>query len=293
MRGVVRVRGQGIPNGSPTLVTRQSDRIPEPIRGGDLTVSTGGFILEDPEPPFGVDLTYRATVTVPNRAIQTNRVLNPKAAVNTNSWTPGTNRTLTRDTAPVPAPPRDATTAFQVGSNAAGLSAGQLTERTLLMTQPLGFGSGRWFISGQMKYDSPDAWLWMDALAAGTWRAVKNKGTWGDVRALGSPGADQPFASLWCAVLGPTTTTAERRRNRVPNPNVAAGNTNSWFSTAGTGGTAALSGVTTGGPSNGPGSFARMTYTVANSSVPAGTAAIVADGRASAALPIPVTPGTA
>jgi hypothetical protein len=84
MRGVVRLRAQGVPNGE-ALVTRQTRRIPEPIRGGDFTMSTGGFIREDPEPPFGEDLLYRLTLTPTNRHIQSNRILNPKAGVNTNN----------------------------------------------------------------------------------------------------------------------------------------------------------------------------------------------------------------
>lgn len=81
----------------------------------------------------------------------------------------------------------------------------------------------------------------------------------------------------------------ETRRNLVPNPTPAS--TNSWFGNAGTGGTAATSFVAAGGPT-GAGLF-RLTYSVANTTA-AGTspvASIVADGRASAPLPIPVTAG--
>jgi hypothetical protein len=201
MRGVMRVQGQGVPDGD-VLVTRSHTRLPEPIRGGDFHSDTGGFIREDPETPLGVDLTYRATVTVDTRHIQSNRVLNPKAGANTSDWTAGAGRTLTRDTALTPLIPRDATTALRVSANPGAVASG-IPERTLASTVPVDFGSGRWYVSGQMKYDSPDTWLWLDAEAAGTWQDVKNKGTWQDVKSTYPLAADQPFASLWCAVLSP------------------------------------------------------------------------------------------
>lgn len=81
----------------------------------------------------------------------------------------------------------------------------------------------------------------------------------------------------------------ETRRNRVPNPRAASAT--SWTINAGTGGTAALSAQSSGGPSGE--SFARATYSVANTTA-AGTspsASVRADGRAAQPLPIPVTPG--
>jgi hypothetical protein len=56
-------------------------------------------------------------------------------------------------------------------------------------------------VSGQLRYDSPDIWLWDDVRAAGTWQTIKNRGTWQDVKAANSPLAGQPFASLYAAVL--------------------------------------------------------------------------------------------
>lgn len=205
LRGLVQLRATGVPNGT-ALVTRQVNRLPEPIRGGDLTVSTGGFIKDDPEPPFGQDLIYQVTLEPSDRHIQTNRAINPKAKNNTTGWTAGPNRVLTRDAAPSPVIPRDAVTALQIGPNQAGGAVAGIPERTLASTVPLSFGAGRWYISGQMKYLSPDIWLWSDARDAGTWQTIKDRGTWQQVKNNSSVQANEPFASLWCAVLSPTDT---------------------------------------------------------------------------------------
>lgn len=287
MRGVVRVQGIGIPAGD-ALITRQVNRLPEPIRGGDLTgLLTGGFVEEDPEPPFGVDLTYRVTVTPAVRHIQTNRVLNPKVAVNTNNWLTGINRALTRDAAPTPAIPRDALTALSASTNPGGTALKTLDDRLLASTVPLDMAPGRWFVTGQVKYDSPDTWLWMDALAAGTWSDVLARGTWQAVRSIEPLEATEPFASVWAAVISAAQTAAERRRNRIPNPRGATAATG-WTVNPGTGGTAAVTQVATGGPDGG--SFVRATWSVASTAVNSGQ--LRYDGRAAQPLPMPVTPGT-
>jgi hypothetical protein len=205
LHGLVRLSAAGVPNGA-VRVTRTATRTPEEIRGGVFTVTTGGFFRSDPEVPFGTDLTYRVTDTVVNRAIQTNRVLNPKAALNVNNWTAGANRSLGRETGVAMRPPRDATTSLQIGQNPAGTTAVDIPARTLAYTTPSGFGTGRWFVSGQLFYDSPDLWLWQDVKAAGTWQTIKNKGTWQAVKSSSSELANQPFASLWAAVLSPVGT---------------------------------------------------------------------------------------
>lgn len=202
MRGLVQVRGVGVPDGD-VLVTRAHTRLPEPIRGGEFHSDTNGFIREDPEPPFGVDLTYRLTLTPDTRHSQTNRITNPKAATDTTGWTGGTGRTLARDAGPVPAIPRDATTALQISANTAGATAAGIPERTLASTVPAAFGPGRWYVSGQFKYDNPTIWLWSTARAAGTWQTIRNRGTWNQVKSTYSVGPGDPFASLWCAVLSP------------------------------------------------------------------------------------------
>lgn len=291
LRGLVRLSASGVPNGDLTITRADDTKAPAIIRGGAFSVITGGFILSDAEPLFGANLSYRVVDAVTSRYIQSNRVLNTKAAVDTSNTLTGPNRVTARETDPTLVPPRDAVTSFRVPPNAPGVTYQTLEDRLLLSMLPSGFGAGRWYISGQLRYDSPDIWLWDDVKTAGTWQTIKNKGTWQDVKAANSPLAGQPFASLWATVLSPAKSVQEKRRNRVPNPEVAA-TTTSWFGNAGTGGVVAATRPTTGGPSNN--AFYRQTYTTGNTSA-AGTdpvSSIVIDGRAASALPIPVVAGT-
>lgn len=283
-RGSIAVVGSGVPDGD-VLITRDTRRAPEEIRSGTFHSDTGGFIRTDVEASFGTELTYRVTDTVDERHIQTNRVLNPKAAVDTTGWTTGTGRTLAREASAPMVPPRYAATSLKIAANPGGVTYATLKDRLLASHAPSGFGTGRWFFSGQMYYDSPDLWLWEDVEDAGTWQAVKTLGTWQQIRSKSSEAAAQPFATLWAAVVAPTDTTTEQRRNRVPNPSPAS--TTGYTVNAGTGGTAALTYVSTGGPTGG--GFTRATWSVASTAT--GTGSIRADGRAAAALPIPVTPG--
>jgi hypothetical protein len=206
VRGLVRISAQGAPAGNGVLTRSVPGRAPETIRGGVFSISTGGVIITDSEALFGSDLTYRLVDTVTSRTIQTNRVLNPKFATGLTNWTMPTGRTSAQETSGALAPPRDAVTSLRIGPRTAGAGAGGLTERFLASTSPSGFTTGRWYISGQLRYDSPDIWIWDDVKSAGTWQTIKNKGTWQTVKAANSPLAGQPFASLWAAVLGPTGT---------------------------------------------------------------------------------------
>jgi hypothetical protein len=204
MRGSVRLLAPFVPDGA-VRITRTVRNVPEVIRDGEFDSLTSGFIREDPEPPFGVPVRYRATLEVVNRHIQSNRVLNPRFALGTANWTTGTGRTLTRETAAALAPPRDAATSVRVSP--AGVTDGSLGARTLVSTAPSGFGAGRWWFCGQARYDNPDLWLWTDVSSGGrTWQGVRDVGTWQQVRSKSAPAADQPFATLWAAVLSPTGT---------------------------------------------------------------------------------------
>jgi hypothetical protein len=292
MRGMVRLAASGVPNGDIVVTRRYGSAAPVSIRGGLIPgLITGGFVLSDPEPNFGTDLVYRVVDTVANRYLQTNRVLNPRFAIGLGNWSlPTTRRTVAQETTLPLAPPRDSTTSVRVGPGSA--TTGSLPSRRLARTSPVGFTTGSWYVSGQVRYDSPNIWLWQDAKDAGTWQTVKNKGTWADVKATNSPLAGQAFATLWAAVLGPTTTSIEQRRNRIPNPVPTA--TTGYTSNAGTGGTATNSYVATGGPTGS--GFFRATWTTANTTA-AGTspgASVRADGRPTqSTLSIPVTPGQA
>lgn len=288
-RGSVQLSGRSVPDGS-LVVTRTAARgYPEEIRGGVFDVDTGGFVRTDAEAPFGETLTYTVTDELTSRYVQSNRVLNPKAGTNTSNTATGTGRTLARETDVDLVPPRDAATSFRVPAYPGGATSRTRDDRLLASVTPSGLAAGRWFVSGQFRYNSPDLWLWQDVKNHGTWQAAKDVGTWETLAAQENPGADQPYASLWMALLGPAKTSAERRRNLVPNPVPASGT--SWFSTAGTGGTATTSVPTTDGPTGG--AFFRATWTVAttNAAGTGSTGAITCDGRGTASLPIPVTPG--
>lgn len=199
-RGSVRLTAIDVPAGD-VIISRSAGRLPEEIRGGSFRPTIGGFIKEDVEPPFGTDLTYTVVDEVDDRYIQTNRVPNPKAAVDTAGWTGGPGRTLDRETAPALIPARDALTSVRVGPNGAGVATGTQADRTLASVAPAGLAAGRWYLSGQMRYDSPDLWLWDDVQAAGTWQAVRDRGSWQQVRSASSEAAGQPFATLWAAVV--------------------------------------------------------------------------------------------
>jgi hypothetical protein len=202
MRGMVRLAASGVPNGDIVVTRRYGSAAPVSIRGGLIPgLITGGFVLSDPEPNFGTDLVYRVVDTVANRYLQTNTVTNPRFATGTSGWTWPAARVTARETDPALVPPRDATTSLRIGPGAQG--AGGLPDRLLATTSPVGLTTGRWFLTGQVRYDSPNIWLWQDVRDAGTWQTIKNKGTWQDVKATQAPAAAQAFASLWVGVNNP------------------------------------------------------------------------------------------
>jgi hypothetical protein len=229
-----------VPNGS-LLVTRTLKGVPSEVRSGSFDVLTGGFVVEDPEAPFGQPLTYTVvdTISGTSRTIQTNRCLNPKAALNTNNWLAGPGRTLTRETATALAPPRDATTSLAIGPNTAGSASAQYADRRIASCQPSGFGPGTYFVSGQVFYSSPDLWNWTDVKTQGSWANLKTtKGTWAQVRSATSLSAQQAFTSLYAAVLDPNLTTTELRRNLITTPSFEGGALGAnWATWGGTGGT--------------------------------------------------------
>src|SRR4051812_28474740 len=89
--GTVLLTARDVPDGQITI-TRTRSRLVDEIRGGTFHADTGGFIRKDSEPPFGTELVYTVTDEVDNRAVQTNRILNPKANDNLNNWATGINR---------------------------------------------------------------------------------------------------------------------------------------------------------------------------------------------------------
>lgn len=264
MRGLVRLAAQGAPPGA-GIITRRTGRQVDTIRGGVFPITgTGGTIITDAEAHFGNELVYRLVDTPTDRYIGSNRVLNPKAATGVANVTSGPSRTVTRETDPLLAPPRDAVTSFKVGPHPTAPTWWTVEDRLLLSMLPSGFGPGRWYVSGQLRYDSPDIWLWDDAKAAGSWQTVKDKGTWQQVKASNSPLAGQPFASLFATVLGPAKTTQERRRNLATDPRVVSASL--WMNYAGVGGAVTASKPTSGGPTAGLPNYRRLQWTTAPTS---------------------------
>jgi hypothetical protein len=292
LRGLVRVVATGLPHGDATVTRTLPATTPAIIRGGSLTnVLTGGFILQDPEPPFGQPLTYRVVSAPASRIVQINRILNPKAALNLTNWTTGNNRVLARETATALVPPRDAVTSIRIPANTAGTTYATLKDRLLASTVPDSMVGqpGVWFVSGQVRYDSPDLWLWTDVKQAGTWQAVKNVGTWQQVQTHASLQAGQPFATLWAAIVGPADTATVQRTNLVTNPEGVG--TTGWTAPPDTGGgTETLSTATTGGPTAASPNYVRATWTAA--STVAGAGGLMAGSAAAGATAMPVTVGT-
>ena len=263
-KGSVVLSSQDVPDGA-LVITRTVKGVPSEVRGGSFNATTGGFFVEDSEPPFGDPMTYTVNDTVDDRNIQTNLVLNPKAATDTSNWAAGSGRTMTRETGAGYIPPRDAVTSLKLSPNTAGSASGQYADRFLSSCQPVGFGPGDYFFSGQMLYESPDLWEWLDVESQGTWANLETtKGTWSQVQSSSSLGAQQAFASLWVAVVGPTQTTQTLRTNLVTTPSFEGGALGSWAVVAGTGGTAAGSVQASGGLATGTGThLARATWSAA------------------------------
>ena len=262
-----------VPNGN-LLITRTLKGVPSEVRSGNFDVVTGGFVVEDPEAPFGQPLTYTVVDTVDGstRTIQTNRCLNPKAGVDTNNWLAGPSRTLTRETATALVPPRDAVTSLAIGANTAGSASAQYADRRIASCQPSGFGPGTYFISGQVYYSSPDLWNWTDVKTQGTWANLKaTKGSWAQVRSSSSLTAQQAFTSLFAAVLDPNLSTTELRRNLVTTPSFEGGSAGTWAAWAGTGGAASLAVQTGSSIAVGLGThYLRQTWTTAMTNTGAG-----------------------
>jgi hypothetical protein len=93
-RGTTSITGSGIPDGDAVLTRTSPGEQPYLLRDGAFTVDTGGFIRDDTEPPFGVPLTYRLSMTVDDRLIQRNLVPTPTFLHGVQGWLAGVNRTL-------------------------------------------------------------------------------------------------------------------------------------------------------------------------------------------------------
>src|SRR5580765_5824289 len=94
-KGVTTIIGGNIPNGLGLLTrTVPGDRA-YVLRGGEFEVTTGGFVKDDSEPPFGVPLKYTMTVQMDHAdtLIQRNLVPTPTFLHGAQGWAAGAGRT--------------------------------------------------------------------------------------------------------------------------------------------------------------------------------------------------------
>lgn len=94
--GVMRVSGL-TPNGQGVVQREMPGANPFVLRGGAAPITLGGIDLVDTEAPYGVDVTYRATVssmTAANRLVQQNLMLTPTWLHGVQGWLAGANRTM-------------------------------------------------------------------------------------------------------------------------------------------------------------------------------------------------------
>lgn len=94
--GVMHISGV-TPNGQGVVQREMAGANPLVLRGGAAPIIIGGVDLYDTEAPYGVDLTYRATVSgisSANRLIQQNLMLTPTFLNGVQGWLAGTGRTL-------------------------------------------------------------------------------------------------------------------------------------------------------------------------------------------------------
>jgi hypothetical protein len=188
-RGLVRVSGD-VPNGPLTVQRLTPGQRSFTLRGGNTTVSTGGFSMEDSEAPLGIPLTYQATSRPADTLIQRNLVLTPNFTRGTQTWTAGSGRTISPN-----AP------SATVSSSPTG------TVRTIaeVGVAPLVPGQ-RYLVSGQVRFRTPGVWTWQDVKDFGTWAALKAaKANWAAVMTSVSVPSGDSYANLYVSLSTGTT----------------------------------------------------------------------------------------
>jgi hypothetical protein len=63
-----------------------------------------------------------------------------------------------------------------------------------------------YLLTGRVKFNTADLWLWFDVRNAGTWTTIKDKGTWADVRGA-SAGAGTSYIRFFVSITDPATGT--------------------------------------------------------------------------------------
>lgn len=176
--GYVRIAGS-LPSGTVHIERSVEGSAPYTLRGGDLTVTTGGILLEDSEAPVAVPLTYRAEMSPTNRLVLINHALTPNLEHGQQTWLPGTGRV------------------FSIGQDATGgrryahLTANPANQnqnpvldyKTIASLGMNGILPGRsYLVTGMVRTNSADVNRWLDVKTQ-TWRQIKNSGkTWRQLR---------------------------------------------------------------------------------------------------------------
>lgn len=92
-RGSVSIIGSDIPDGVVILSRANPGERTITLRGGIFSLSTGAFVREDSEVPFGVEVTYQLEDAPTDRIVQQNLMLTPDFTRGMQGWVPGTGRT--------------------------------------------------------------------------------------------------------------------------------------------------------------------------------------------------------
>jgi hypothetical protein len=191
-RGLIRVSG-AVPNGH-LVVSRKSPTTNNfQLRGGDLTITTGGFSLEDSEVPLGEPVTYTATSSPGVLLVQRNLVLTPDFSNGLQTWTAAAGRTISLT--------------GRVSANTSGPAQGTpgrtIAEVGVGVLQP----NTQYLVSGMVRFITPDVWTWQDVRDFGTWQQLRDaKANWEAVRSsLTGTGPTGSFTTLSIALANGTT----------------------------------------------------------------------------------------
>lgn len=184
-RGMIRIYGNNIPDGRYTIERKISPNSPwEDVRGGAAISTTGGFLREDPEPPFGTPVHYRVTVAVgaTDRYIQRNLVYTPSfgaaGAAPPDTVHPGEGRTITQVVDPV----RNSVIG-RVSGNPTGAPNPTPASRTIAEFDLKLTPGVTYQVTGKIKYHTTTVNRWVDVLAEyPNWQSPVSQGTtWADI----------------------------------------------------------------------------------------------------------------
>lgn len=219
-RGTIRIVGSGIPTGHYTIQRQVTPASPwEDLRGGGADVSTGGFVREDTEPPFGSEVLYRVQLTMTDpadRYIQRNLVLTPSfgaaGAAPPATVHAGPSRVLSQVFDPLAGHAVGAVTANEAGGNQG------VPGRTIVEFEMAQLTAGvEYQITGKIRYTTLAINRWADvAVDYQNWQNLLDSGkTWEDL--YGEAG-DEIFTRIYLSISSGTTNYTQPVLVRSPQP---------------------------------------------------------------------------